>query len=249
MLALLGALREEIIDLQEQLKLEETSTWQGYHIARGRYENRDILLIETGIGKAKAESAAELVLSHYPITAALSIGFAGALTEEPKVGDLIICSTLHCANGLQTRVGSEKPLFSDTNLVSTACQSGAATAHFRCGSCVTSPQLALKPEAKLRLSRAFGADIVDMESYWVAKAAAEWHVPFMAIRAVSDAAGESLLPFDQLLTPNGKLRREKTALYFLIHPHHLVRLLVMYRNAQHARRRLTNFIRCLLAEV
>ena len=247
MLALLGALREEIIDLQKQLGLEETSVWQGYRIAQGKYENRDILLIQTGIGKEKAEGAAELVLSYYPITAVLSVGFAGALTERSKVGDVIICSTLHCADALQT--GPERDLASDTNLVSVASECGAATTQLRFGSCVTSPQLALKPEEKMELGRAFNADIVDMESYWVAKAAAERRVSFIGIRAVSDEVHESLPPFDLLLTPDGKLRRGKTAIHFLAHPHQLVRLLAIYRNARRARRSLTYCIRCFLTRL
>jgi adenosylhomocysteine nucleosidase len=248
MLALLGALREEIIDLQKQMGLDEISVWQGYRIAQGKYENRGILLIQTGIGKNNAERAVELVLSYYPsIATILSIGFGGALTERLRVGDVIICSTLHCADELQ--IGSGRNLASDTHLVSVALECAAATRKLRSGSSVTSAQLALKPGEKLELGRAFNADIVDMESYWVAKAAAEKHVPFICIRAVSDAVHESSLPFDLLLAPDGKLRQEETAIHMLAHPHHLVRLLATYQNTRRARRSLTNYICCFLTRL
>jgi nucleoside phosphorylase len=206
------------------------------------------LLVQTGIGKEKAERAAELVLSYYPsIVAVLSIGFGGALTERSKVGDVIICSTLYCADALQGR--SERDLASDINLVSAALKCAAATTRMSFGSCVTSPCLALKPNEKLRLGRAFSAEIVDMESYWIARAAAERRVPFIGIRAVSDAVHESLLRFDLLLTSEEKARQEKTAIYLLAHPHDLVRLLAIYRNARRARRSLTNYVCCFLTRL
>lgn len=221
MLALLCALRCEITGLRKQLSLSETFDWRGCHIAMGKYENKDILLAKTGVGRAKAERAAQLVLYHYPVTAVLSIGFAGALTEELEVGDIILCSRLYCANEPHNGLGSERPLFSDTNLVSAASKSGGATTRFRYGSCVTSPCPVLKKQAKLALGRRFNADIVDMESYWVAKAAAERRVPFMAIRAISDTAKGSLL----------------------------ARLLALCRDARCARRSLTSFTGCFLAKL
>jgi len=247
-LALFGALRQEIIDLQKQMGLEETFVWQGYRIARGRYENKDILLIQTGIGKERAERAVELVLSCYPsIVAVLSIGFGGALTKRSRVGDVIICSTLHCADALQGR--SERDLACDVNLVSAALKCAAATTRLDFGGCVTSPCLVLKPGEKLELGRAFDADVVDMESYWIAKAAAERRVPFIGIRAVSDAVDESLLRFDLLLISEEKARQAKAAIYLLAHPHDLIRLLAIYRNARRARRSLTSYVCCFLARL
>lgn len=145
--------------------------------------------------------------------------------------------------------GSGRNLASDTHLVSVALECAAATRHVRFGSSVTSAQFALKPREKLELGKAFNADIVDMESYWVAKAAAEKRVPLICIRAVSDAVHESSLPFDLLLTPDGKLRQEETAIHILAHPHHLVRLLATYRNTRRARRSLTNCICCFLTRL
>jgi adenosylhomocysteine nucleosidase len=250
MLALLGALREEVADLKRQMVLEEAFAGQGYHVYKGKYKNKDVLLVQTGLGRERAERATKLVLSRYPVTAVISIGFAGALTEESKIGDVILCSTLHCANGLIQKGLKPESYYCDTDLISRISQSLEGKAvRFRQGSSVTVSQLVSNPEAKQKLGKAFRANIVDMESYWVARIASDRQIPFAAVRAVSDTVQDSLPPLDRMLTPNGKWRWEKAAPYFIFHPQHLIKLFVLYRNARQARKSLTAFVSHMVAKL
>jgi hypothetical protein len=103
------------------------------------------------------------------------------------------------------------------------------------------------PEAKRSLGKAFHADIVEMESYWIARMASAGQIPFMAVRAVSDLLRDSLPPFDRLLDSNARWRWKKAALYFVSSPQQLMRLPALYRNARQARRSLTTFVDRLIA--
>ena len=231
--------------------LEEVFAWQRCRMYKGKYEKRDVLLLQTGIGRESAEIATKFILEHYPITTLLSLGFAGALTKKSKVGDIIICSTLHCANGLTQRgPKSGETYSSDASLVSLASHALEGTAlRFSRGSSVTVTQLVSSPEAKRALGEAFGADIVEMESYWIARIAADRQVPFIAVRAISDSMQDSLLPFDQILTLNGEWQWKKAIPYFTSRPHHLTKLFTLYSNAQQARKSLTTVVNRLMVNM
>jgi len=240
MLALLGAMREEIAGLRRHVAFEEDSFEQGCRIYRGEHENREVMLVETGIGKRRAERAAELVLERYPITSLVSLGFGGALTEEAKAGDVVLCSTLH-------EEGAESPCHSDANLISLAAQAvESAEVRLLQGSSVTAASVVSEPTAKEALGTRFSAKVVDMESYWIGRIASAKQVPFLAVRAISDALADSLPPFGLFLDSNGNWRRKRAALYFLFRPHQLMKLYCYYRNARKAERNLSRFVVCLI---
>ena len=250
MLALLGALREEITGLQRHMVLEEASMQEDCRVFRGRYKNKAIVLVQTGIGKERAETATKFILEHYPVTTMISLGFAGALTEGLKIGDIILCSTIYCGNGQINRGPWQESLRSDTSLVSLASQGrGVTTAGLYRGSSVTVAEPASSSKAKQDLSKAFPAEVVDMESYWIARIASTRHIPFIAIRAISDTMQDSLLSFDQILDSSGKWCWNKAIPHFVSHPQHLIKLFTIYKNAQQARRSLTTAIDRLLAKL
>ena len=252
MLALLGALREEITGLKRHMVLEEVFVQEGCHVFRGRYKNKAILLVQTGIGKERAEAATKFILERYSVTALVSLGFAGALTEELKVGDIILCSTLYRDNRCtQGEAGLGNPYYSDASLVSVASLTLAlqrTAIRFCQGNSVTVAQPVSKAEAKCALGKAFHADGVDMESYWVARIASAKQVPFIAIRAISDTMQDNLIPFDQILDSNGKWRLKRVALFFLFHPQHVIRLFALLKNARQAMRSLTTFVDYLVVK-
>ena len=114
-------------------------------------------------------------------------------------------------------------------------------ARFFKGSSVTVANPVSEPKAKLALGKAFRAEVVDMESYWISRIAAVNRIPFLSVRAVSDTVRDTLPPFDQFLN-SGQWQWRRAILYFLTHPQQLVNLFCLYRNAQKASRSLTAFM-------
>jgi 5'-methylthioadenosine/S-adenosylhomocysteine nucleosidase len=247
MIALLGALREEVRDLRRQMSLVEVPAEPTCYVYRGEYRGKDVLLAQTGVGRQRAETATEFVLRRYSVTALVSLGFAGALTAQLRVGDMVVCPTLHCATGPTQEADRFTSYRSDEHLLRLATQALEDTAlRFCIGSGVTVPQLASSSEKKRELGGAFQAHIVDMESYWIARIASGKQIPFVAVRAISDAACEALPPFDEMLTPDGGWRWGKAISHFLGHPQHLTALPGLSRNVRAARRNLTVFAECLV---
>ena len=243
MIALLGAVREEVSLLQKRMVLEQTIVQPHGRLFKGKHSHRDILLLQTGMGQEKAERAARFILDRYPFTALISFGFAGALSPELKAGDLILCRKLQCG----ARPVVAEAYYSDFGLLTLAGQAGAETGgRVHQGSSVTMAKLVTESQEKRVLGLIFGAEVVDMESYWLARLASARKIPFLAVRAISDTLTQSLPPFDRFLDANEKLLWPETIPYFLAHPEALAKLYRVYVNMRQARTNLTYFLEALI---
>ena len=243
MIALLGAMKEEVALLQKRLVLEQTIDQPHGRLFKGKHSQRDILLFQTGIGQEKVERAAQFGLERYPFTALISFGFAGALSPELRPGDLVLCRKLQCG----ARPVVTEAYYSYPNLLTVAGQVGAETGNkVQLGSSVTVAKLVSKSQEKQMLGLIFGADVVDMESYWLARLASAKKIPFLAVRAVSDTLTQNLPPFDRFLGAHDELLWPQASLYFLAHPQALAKLYGIYMNMRQARTNLTDFLEALI---
>jgi len=244
MLALIGALKEEIADLRRQMVIDESSAGQGYRIYRGKYHGKDVLLAQTGMGKENAERATEFILKQYQVTILICLGYSGALVKELEAGDIALCAILHSDDEWSPESsGIQNPVYSDDDLVSMAVETQKVDglAGFHKVSSVTTANLITEPKDKLALGRAFHAEVVDMESYWIAAMASVRRIPFLSVRAISDTVEDRLPPFD-LFMDSGSLQWRRAAVYFFVRPLQLLGLFWLYRNTRLARKNLTAFI-------
>jgi adenosylhomocysteine nucleosidase len=248
-IALLAALEEEASGLRRRMALApEGVAGLGQPAYVGLYQRRPVLLAWTGMGRQRAEASAEAVLARYQATAVISIGFSGALEGRLEVGDLVLASELI---GILGPGGHEiEPTVYQANqgLLRTATEALRTTPlHVVLGPTLTAPGIIATPAGKQGLGRQTGAVAVDMESYWVAKAASERGLPFLAMRAISDARADLLPSFDPILDADGNPRARRLAAYLIREPGSLVTLVKLARNASRARRALTTGVACAVA--
>jgi len=118
--------------------------------------------------------------------AVISFGIAGGLDPALSVGDLVLCDTVATADGDLTA----GPAAADRLA---ACLGEGGTAVHR-GRIAAADAPVLTPQAKYALRTARGAIAVDTESLLAVRVARQKGVPFVAFRAISDAAGHSLPP-------------------------------------------------------
>jgi nucleoside phosphorylase len=238
-IALLAAMREELIGVQKRMDVEETLVQHGWRLFRGEYEKKEILLVQTGVGREKAEAAAHFVLERYLISTLISFGFAGALSPILRVGEVVLCLKLHCksnpnAGSLDASAHSLLPLATQ------AAQETALCLHM--GDNVTVDELVTQPEEKQALGQTFRALTVDMESYWVARAVSARQIPFLAVRGISDTLTQSLPNFGRFSNLSGVRLWKEASLHFLARPGELAKVPGVYRNALQARKSLTCFL-------
>ena len=243
MIALLGAFRQEIAGLQRQLIIEKSVTSRAWTVYRGKLGGKECVIVQTGMGRLRAEGATQYLLDHYPVTAIVSRGFAGALTPELAIGDVVVCATMRCAAGFPAEEGDSGACAADANLLALALQvSQDVTARSCVGSGVTVMHLDASPQRMQELRQTFRAEIVDMESYWIARMASVRQIPFIAVRSISDTMQQGVQPFDRIMTSDGRLLWKRAVLCFLSHPQYLVNVFTLFKNTRHARTTLTAFV-------
>jgi adenosylhomocysteine nucleosidase len=227
MIAVFAALRLEVQRFLRRVDVRERARLGRFPVTLGEYEGRPLLVCFTGIGSRAAEAAAT-VLGRYRPESVLSVGLAGALSPECAVGDLVFCEKVYRAEPESETGRADGPMLSDLLLLEAArraCSGRGLSAHT--GSSLTTSCLVTEPRHKTLLRQATGMDVVEMESYWVGRAALEQRLPFLAVRAISDGVEDPVVDIPGAVTPEGDQRVRKVLPYVLRHPGsipHLLRL-------------------------
>ena len=155
------------------------------------FETGDVAVCQTGLGR-RAKDAADAVLAQYSPSAVLSAGTAGGLRPGLPVGSIVLCEHIHHADMRAGHI-EPQPARSDPALVAAALEVAARLGlPAGRGSSVTVDEPAWGPAEKCDLHEWMKHDVTEMESYWIGKSAESAGVPYLAVRATSDAAGDEL---------------------------------------------------------
>ncbi len=257
MITAVAALEGELIGIRRQMSIETSFTEDGALFEQGRLAGQTCLLVQTGMGRQRAERALEIALQRYTPSAILSLGFCGALASKLRAGDVVVCSQLMA---LLTMPSPLRPapsvglLHCDKRLVAQALHVDLPLkwginrwpalrwkARPVSGGCLTVPSVATHRQVKEWLSWNFTGAIVDMESYWLGLMARGAGIPFLAVRAVSDPLNESLPPLDGLVDVFGRPKKGAISRYLIEHPLTGIGLTRLGIHARRAQRNLTGF--------
>jgi adenosylhomocysteine nucleosidase len=207
------AVRQEAEPLLRQMEVEEESTAAGSRFFKGDWQGKPVVLAECGIGKLAAALATQLLLERWRADVLISCGTAGALHPDLAVGDLLIVSRvlahdqgLFLADGLKMIGFSAaqphsdltylRALEADTGLAAKACRQAekmtwkGPAPQCHSGPLASGDQVILSAAKKEAIRRATGALAVEMETAAVAYTAYLHHIPWLAIRGISDQADE-----------------------------------------------------------
>lgn len=144
----------------------------------GRWDAIRIVVVESGMGFARARDATQSLIDSHSPNWILSCGFSGGLLPETKIGSIVL------ANGIADTHGQELQ-------VDLKMQSDPAKSMF-VGRFVVADEMVRKVEEKQQLAEAYRAIAVDMESLAVAQVCRDTATRFMAIRSISDDLSEDL---------------------------------------------------------
>lgn len=114
----------------------------------------------------------------------LSFGIAGALSPRLRVGD--VAFSTHVVTLLDESYG-KRPKSRKINAL-TFTSNKSVIISTVCGV----DEIAFTPDVKRKVHAASRADLADMESHGVARAAHSFDVPFFILRAISDGINDSL---------------------------------------------------------
>jgi nucleoside phosphorylase len=186
--AIIVALSHEAKAILSGMAVQSHTRYGPIKIYEGSFAGRECLLVQTGIGPRNAEQASRFLLDYYPVTHLISTGYCGALKEGIKNSEVVLATSLLSLGGNLPPLNPDHGFFAEIKE-----RLGRAGFAVHCGPMVTSERPVLKREDKMKLGTAAGAIAVDMESYFVLKAAQESKkIVSLAMRFVVDALDDDL---------------------------------------------------------
>jgi adenosylhomocysteine nucleosidase len=210
-IAIVAALEREIWPLVKNWRVTDRE----YGGRRFRFfEEETWVAVCGGIGPEAARRATEAVISLYQPRVLESVGFAGALESQLKVGEVLdVQYVIDVADGSRIDTGRGSGI-----LVSFASVAGS--------------------EQKSRLAKAYGAKAVDMEAAAVAKGAEARRLPFAVIKVISDEIGFRMPPVDRFTTKDGGFRMAGFVMFAALRPWLWAAVIRLARNSAKASRAL-----------
>ena len=158
------------------------------------FENKNMVLVCSGIGAENARRATEAVIVFYHPASVQSVGLAGALDPKLKVGMIFSPRwVVDARDGSRTHTAR-----GDGALVSAGEIAGVAQ--------------------KAKLASAYGAQAVDMEAASVANGAESHGLPFSAVKAISDESDFVMPPMNEFISEDGAFRTKSFVLFAAFRP-------------------------------
>jgi adenosylhomocysteine nucleosidase len=192
------------------------------------FEQGDIVAVCGGIGLEAARRASEAIISLYHPTQLYSVGFAGALTAELHVGDLIEASTvIDARDGSRVFAANGDP----KNLLITFMSVAGV-------------------RQKANLAQAYyGGKAVDMEAAAVAAAAAVHGISFAATKVISDELDFEIPEMERFIDPRGRFKTGPFAFHAALRPWLWRRVLTLAANSRTAANALREYLQHLRQEL
>ncbi|HLQ46746.1 MAG TPA: hypothetical protein VK137_18525, partial [Planctomycetaceae bacterium] len=146
----------------------------------GFYDGIRVVVVEAGMGFARARRATQALLDGHSPEWLLSCGFSGALRPEISVGSIVVADSIADQHGHCLQIDLHMPADPARQLF--------------VGRLLTSDELVRTIERKRQLGERHSALAVDLESLAIAQVAREAKKRFVAVRVISDDLSADLPP-------------------------------------------------------
>ena len=214
-IAIMGAMPEEIEPIISKLENLKETQYAANKYYEGTYNGKEVVVAYSKIGKVFATLTATSLIEKFGCDTLLFSGVAGAISDELKVGDLIIAESL-CQHDLDiTAFGhahgyvpeGEVCVLSDEKLRAVAKKVAKTKGlTLKEGIIATGDQFVADAQRKEWISKTFNADALEMEGAAVAVVCNALGVPFFILRAISDSADmDAGFDFDAFLESSAKI--------------------------------------------
>ena len=196
---LVAALPEELAGVRKRLAAVRRTRSRGFRFVQGTLRGVPIVAVCTGEGCAPAAEGTRALLDGFSVRGLVVLGLGGGLSPALEVGSLLAARQVLDDDG-----PAPAPDGGWSERLTRRTGAGPAT--------VFTARSALSTAAsKCAAWSGLGADgpaLVDLETAAVAAVAQSRGVPYVALRAVSDAAEESLpVSFERFVDARGRIRR------------------------------------------
>ena len=214
-IAIMGAMPEEIEPIISKLENLKERVYAANKYYEGSYNGKEVVVAYSKIGKVFATLTATILIEKFDCDTLLFSGVAGAISDELKIGDLIIADGLSQHDLDITAFGhphgyvpeGEVCIPTDVslrNIAKDVAKEKGLT--LKEGIIATGDQFVANAERKNWIGDTFKADALEMEGAAVAVVCNALGVPFFILRAISDSADmDAGFDFDAFLESSAKI--------------------------------------------
>jgi len=223
MIAVTFALPAESAGFLRRLHNKSHTNKNDVRIIQGQLDDCKIKVLHTGVGERICRQRMATFLQEQQFNYLISAGFAGALNDGLHVGDLLLAENFWTIKQSEVR-------------------SALSTLPIHTGSLLTVSSMIDSGTERERIGQTTGANALDMETEFIARACAEHAVPLLSLRVISDTPSEPFPAPGHILFNIAKQRTNlaKLSVFFLQHPSRVPPLIQFARRIAHARGTLGN---------
>jgi adenosylhomocysteine/aminodeoxyfutalosine nucleosidase len=214
-IAIMGAMPEEIEPIISKLDNLNVVEYAANKYYEGSFNGKDVVVAYSKIGKVFATLTATILIEKFGCGVVLFSGVAGAISDELKIGDLIIADGL-CQHDLDiTAFGHPYGYVPEGEVCipttprlreiakKVASQKGI---NLKEGIIATGDQFIACSDKKNWICDTFKADALEMEGASVAVVCNALGIEYFILRAISDAADmDASFSFDEFLDSSAKI--------------------------------------------
>ena len=181
-----GATKRELVGILDKMGVPKaTKNGDSLTFYTGSWLGLRFAVVETGVGAAQTRKGAEALLQAFRPSRVVSVGFATGLRPGLKSGAIVVPGLFQRANGstLDWGAGVDGDLAADG--------SASPFGRWASGTLLSRPRPVVEPSEKRKLGEETGAAICDRGTWPAAEVCAASDVPFLPLRVVLDAVGDS----------------------------------------------------------
>lgn len=166
----------------------------------GRLNNKDVVVVMSGIGKVNAAISTQIMIDFFEIDGIICTGVAGGLDPRLAIGDVVVSEDLVQYDVDVSAFGYSpghiprlniKNFLADARMVKKTLKIGKTLLRDNSvfvGRILSGDTFVSNPDFKTKLRTAFGGSCAEMEGAAIAQVCHLNKVPFVVIRSISDKA-------------------------------------------------------------
>ncbi|ARU65499.1 5'-methylthioadenosine/S-adenosylhomocysteine nucleosidase [Histophilus somni] len=207
---IVGAMAQEVEILASLIENKNVVHIAGCTIYQGNIQDKEVALLQSGIGKVAAAMGTTLLLQMFKPDIVINTGSAGGVSSGLKVGDVVVSTQTVYHDADVTAFGYAKgqlpacpPAFiSDPKLTALVANVAKQQGINLTSGLICSGDSFINSAEKLAWIKANFPEVVaiEMEATAIAQVCHKFNIPFVVIRAISDVGdGEASMSFEEFL--------------------------------------------------
>lgn len=202
-IGIIGAMEPEVRTLKEAANIQKTTTVAGMDFCEGKLGDKDVVIVQCGIGKVNAGVCANTLINDFGCTKIINTGVAGSLDNNIDIGDIVVSTDTVQHDFDVEAIGFARGEIPYTGLYAFPADENLRAAAVRAvseaapeisvfeGRVCSGDQFISTKEQKDTIINNFGGMCCEMEGAAIGQVCYLNETPFVVIRAISDKPDET----------------------------------------------------------